>query len=157
MQVPTGLVYASLMASIAIGGCILTHLQQSGFTPETISIGIFAVAAVSMFVPVLSSSLYPTLAAFFIFEMCVGAYDGVAGIIRSKYIPDGQMGSIMNIMRIPLNILVVVGTKMEGTYSHSTCFIYCGMWHVITFAMAVMLQRRSVTAKKVEQRGKKNA
>merc|ERR1711934_1169012 len=66
-QVPTGLVYASLMASIAIGGCILTHLQQLGFSPEIISIGIFAVGAVSMFVPVLYSSLYPTLTAFFIF------------------------------------------------------------------------------------------
>jgi len=158
-SVPTGLVYASLMASIAIGGCILTYVQQRPNAPseEAISIVIYAVAAAAMAVCVLFPSLYPTMIAFFVFEMCVGANDGVAGIIRSRYIPDAQMGGIMNLMRVPLNLLVVVGTKFESWYPASTCFIYCTLFQLVTLGMAIMLNRRSATATKAEQRGKKKA
>ena len=110
-----------------------------------------------MAVCVLFPSLYPTMIAFFVFEMCVGANDGVAGIIRSRYIPDAQMGGIMNLMRVPLNLLVVVGTKFESWYPASTCFIYCTLFQLVTLGMAIMLNRRSATATKAEQRGKKKA
>jgi len=157
-QVPTGLVYASLMAAIAIGGCILSHIQKlgdAGPSDETIGVGLFAVAAVSMAVPALYPTLYPTLFAFLVFEACVGVYDGVSGLTRSKYIPDNQMGAIMNVFRVPLNILVVVGTKMESTFPHSTVFLYCAVCHVLTLLAAIWLRSLSATSVATKQRGKK--
>jgi len=138
-KVPTGLVYASLMAAIAIGGCVLGFLQQKSVSPEAISVLTFIVATVSMLVPVLAPTLAPTFAAFLVFEMCVGIIDGVGGTIRSKYIPGGQMGAILNFFRVPLNILVVVGTKMESTYPHWICFLYCAVWQGITAIAAFYL------------------
>ena len=34
----------------------------------------------------------------------------VAGTLRSKYVPDSLQGAILNIFRLPLNVVVVSGT-----------------------------------------------
>merc|ERR1712232_1363952 len=51
--------------------------------------------------------LIPLVAAFFIFEMCVGMYFPSISTLRSKYLPDSHRSVIMNLFGIPLNALVV--------------------------------------------------
>ena len=65
------------------------------------------------------------------------------------------MGAIMNIFRVPLNVLVVVGTKMESHFPHSTCFMYCAAWHAVTTVASIALVRVADKAAPVEKRGKK--
>merc|ERR1711937_958665 len=51
--------------------------------------------------------LTPLIAAFFLFEMCVGMYFPSISTLRSKYLPDSHRSVIMNLFGIPLNALVV--------------------------------------------------
>lgn len=156
-KVPTGLVYASLMAAIAIGGSILPFLEKHA-TAEVISTGCFAVAVLAMLAPVIMPNLHVTFAAFLVFEACVGVNDGTAGVVRSKYIPDTKMAAILNIFRVPLNVLVVVGTKMNDTQTHATCFLYCALCHALTTGLAAWLFSISGTAaEKPVRRGKKKS
>jgi len=48
----------------------------------------------------------PLVAAFFLFEACVGMYFPLIGSLRSKYLPDAYRGVIMNLFAIPLNLIV---------------------------------------------------
>ena len=41
------------------------------------------------------------------FEMAVGFYFPSIGTLRSKYVPDAHKGSILNVFRIPLNLIVI--------------------------------------------------
>jgi len=47
---------------------------------------------------------------FLLIEFCVGLSSPIAGMLRSKYVPDAYQGAIMNIFRLPLNAVVVSGT-----------------------------------------------
>ena len=48
------------------------------------------------------------MAAFLLFEVCCGMYFPIAGTVRGKYIPESCRAGVMNIFRIPLNIMVSV-------------------------------------------------
>ena len=54
-----------------------------------------------------STSLPVLIAAFFLFEACVGMYFPSIGTLRSKYIPDSHRSVIMNLFGVPLNLIVV--------------------------------------------------
>ena len=45
---------------------------------------------------------------FVVFECCVGLYFPTIGSIRGRYVPDNVRATIMNIFRIPLNVIVVI-------------------------------------------------
>eukprot|EP00968_Pinguiococcus_pyrenoidosus_P025366 scaffold5944_cov248-Pinguiococcus_pyrenoidosus.AAC.5 len=40
------------------------------------------------------------------------------------------MASILNLMRLPLNLFVVVGTKLSDIWSVEKVFWICAAWHV---------------------------
>jgi len=124
--VPTGCVFSSLMIAITIGGILfpilhaavkncLSSIQSSSEVTATL---IYTMASLSMAVPAfcLSSSSYggdcfqKVLISFVIVEVCVGLFNPVAGTLRSKYVPDGLQGGILNIFRLPLNTVVCAGT-----------------------------------------------
>jgi len=56
------------------------------------------------------------LGAFLVFETCVGIFQPCGGVLRAKVIPDNLQGGVMNMFRIPLNSLVVVGTLLTDYY-----------------------------------------
>lgn len=126
---PTGLVFAALTVCISLGGLLFSpSLLLSLASAEKIAVGIFLVGAASLTVPVLNSDLVSVLGSFCVFETCVGAFFPCAGLLRSKVIPDAQQGSVMNIFRVPLNILVVVGTKLTDLYPAGQVFSIVVSW-----------------------------
>ena len=56
--------------------------------------------------------------------------------MRSMYIPEAQQASIMNVYRVPLNILVVIGTKMEELAPANVVFCTIASW----FGVCCLLQ-----------------
>jgi len=124
--VPTGCVFSSLMMAITMGGILFPvlhalvgkHLSKKHNSSEMTATLIYISAGVSMAVPAfcLSSSsengscFQKVLISFVIVEMCVGLFNPVAGTLRSKYVPDGLQGAILNIFRLPLNTIVCAGT-----------------------------------------------
>lgn len=115
---PTGCVFSSLMIAITIGGVLYPPLESfygKFFGKETKSelsaSFIYFIAGCSMAIPASGdTSLNIVLFSFITVEMCVGLFMPVSGTLRSKYIPDSLHGSILNIFRLPLNIVVVLGT-----------------------------------------------
>jgi len=137
---PTGLVFSSFMTCMSLGGLLFSPSFLLGIaSAEQLAVGVFLVGAAALTVPVFSSSLIPILISFIIFETCVGIFFPCLGLLRSKVIPDSIQGSVMNIFRVPLNILVVVGTKLTDIYPTHTVFSIIITWLLLGAALQVAL------------------
>lgn len=135
---PTGLVFSSLMACISLGGLLFSSLLKVT-SVQMGMVSIFLVGGASLVIPVLSTELVPVLGAFFLFEACVGMFQPAAGFVRSKVIPDAVQGSVMNMFRVPLNLLVVIGTKMTDLYPASFCFSVIVSWLLLGGLLQLLL------------------
>ncbi|KAL3777140.1 hypothetical protein ACHAWO_000920 [Cyclotella atomus] len=123
--VPTGCVFSALMMAITIGGIAFqpvekfftTHITSKSRAPEMSAVFAYVMASISMSVPAICLCCAPAstcfekiLISFIVIEFCVGLSSPIAGTLRAKYVPDAYQGAIMNIFRLPLNIVVVTGT-----------------------------------------------
>mmetsp|Transcript_6065 Transcript_6065/g.7447 ORF Transcript_6065/g.7447 Transcript_6065/m.7447 type:complete len:343 (+) Transcript_6065:2-1030(+) len=154
---PLGLVFASFMLCITLGGMSFGPLTAL-FGLENTGVLICFMAALCMVVPVVSESFVAILASFLVLEGCVGCWFACSATHRSKYIDDKLQSSIMTIFRVPLNILVVIGTRMEQTAELSTVFKTCAVWFMISFVLQIFLASscRETGAAKKRQNKKTN-
>ena len=152
-SLPTGLVFASFMVAITIGGVVYGLLVGDDVASgrvERVALGCLACAAGCMAIPFLSADatrflprLAPALAtfdaslyAFLGLEVCVGCFGGCAATMRARYIPDDVQGAVMNLSRVPLNVLVVAGTTMADFAPQQLAFLAVSA----TFAMGALVQ-----------------
>jgi len=152
---PTGIVFSCFMICITIGG-ILFKWMLSITSVERGSVMVFLAAALAMLVPIYTTDYKAILGAFLVIEVVVGMFYACAATMRSEYIPDHLQSSIMNIFRLPLNILVVVGTKMSDQADPSMVFFTCSLW----FLGASILQytlTRVIEAEEVHEKKEKKA
>lgn len=136
---PTGCIFSAMMMSITIGGMLYPPLQRvlsryivgEQLVSEACAAGVYFLASVSMAVPAaLLSQMRPAgdhlllviIASFMVVEGCVGLFIPIAGTLRSKYVPDALQGAILNIFRLPLNVVVVGGTFATDVYEPATVF-----------------------------------
>mmetsp|Transcript_27907 Transcript_27907/g.64849 ORF Transcript_27907/g.64849 Transcript_27907/m.64849 type:complete len:454 (-) Transcript_27907:99-1460(-) len=147
---PTGLVFSILMCSISLGGLLFASLN-SAIGVEYGTLLVFLSGALALSIPVFLTTLTPVLGSFIVFETCVGAFFPCAAYLRSKVIPNDVQGTVMNIFRVPLNILVVVGTKLTDHYSASTCFSVIIVWLLmgagLQLLLAMSLRKAAVVGK----------
>jgi len=136
--VPTGSVFSSLMMAITMGGILFPILHDfitkfivsETKSSELTASFIYLLAAISMALSslcltteyFLSYKFELVLASFVVMELCVGLFNPVAGTLRSKYVPDGLQGGILNIFRLPLNAVVVAGTYATDILPSSQVF-----------------------------------
>lgn len=156
---PTGCVFSSLMIAITIGGLVSSPLSdlvsRSGWcgdsTNELSATLVYTLASLSMTVPVFCLSTVGSevkavelliLGSFLVVEFCVGLFGPVAGTLRSKYVPDNLQGAILNIFRLPLNIVVVLGTQATEIYDASVVFQMVS----VTFLCAALLQATMISS-----------
>lgn len=66
----------------------------------------------------------------------------------TRYLPGGLQSSVMNIFRLPLNVLVVVGTRVTDIAQPETVFLMIASWFVTS---AVLQLRLSAHASRDEQ------
>lgn len=149
--VPTGCVFSALMMAITIGGIVFQPLEHFFATKVTTkakaaeSSAVFAyiLASLSMAVPAICLCCWAPsvcfdriLISFVVIELCVGLSSPIAGMLRSKYVPDAYQGAIMNIFRLPLNAVVVAGTHATDVMDHYKVYgIVSGL-----FLIAAVLQ-----------------
>lgn len=156
--VPTGCVFSSLMIAITIGGLVFpplqhfvsTFLRAKDSAPEVSASLVYLLASLSMSIPVICLSRAKKsflcqdmiLSSFLVVEFCVGLFMPVAGTLRSKYVPDNLQGAILNIFRLPLNAIVVMGTYATDHYEASLCYkLVSGC-----FLLAAALQATMITS-----------
>jgi predicted MFS family arabinose efflux permease len=126
---PTGLVFSCFMCCITIGGLLFERAKNVAV--EKLAIAVFALAALSVAIPVASRDFMVVFIAFLGVELAVGMFFPCGGTLRSRYIPDELQGSAMNLCRLPLNILVVVGTKLTDLVAMPTVFAVCASWFTL--------------------------
>jgi len=135
---PTGCVFAAMMMAITIGGMIYPPIQSfvknfapKGKAPELCASLVYLAAFASMAIPayflsqgdsMVAGGFTFVIVAFMITEGCVGLFMPVAGTLRSKYVPDALQGAILNIFRLPLNVVVVSGTYATDVLETSVVF-----------------------------------
>lgn len=126
------------MMAITMGGLLFPPLQalfakigSKATAPEASAAFIYLLGSVSMAVPALClSGMFSTdgncftklIVSFLVMEFSVGLFMPVAGTLRSKYVPDSLQGAILNIFRLPLNAVVVVGTYATDHMPHSEVY-----------------------------------
>lgn len=148
-SIPTGLVFSAFMLSMTFGGMlfsILLPIFPGG--GEGLCIFLYFVSAVAMAVPMLIKfEFWNILIAFLVLEAMVGMFNSCGGTLRSRYYPEGIQSSIMSVFRLPLNLLVVMGTKLADRANDVTSLqfvfgvIVC--MHFIAMTLQVILTLRN--------------
>jgi MFS family permease len=140
---PFGLIFATYMVAIMIGSSVFKILAvRFHVVPESLGKFIFGIAAAALFVPVIASNKYLITIAFITFEAMCGMYFPCMGTLRGKYIPEASRSAIMNIFRVPLNLLVVLVLLKVSLLANSTVFLVCTIWLI----MAAVLHVKFVTS-----------
>jgi hypothetical protein len=79
----------------------------------------------------MTDQFYMILGSFLLVEACVGIFFAASGTLRSMIVPESSMAAVSNVFRVPLNILVVIGTKLDSYYAPSTVFSFVFVWFLV--------------------------
>lgn len=111
---PTGLIFSCFMISMTIGGIVFSlALSYLPVDAEFLCVLVYIISAASMLVPVFTFQFWPVFVSFIILECMLGMFNSCGAQLRSRYYPDNLQSSIMSVFRLPLNLLVVLGTKLS--------------------------------------------
>ena len=112
---------------------------------ELLSSGIYLVSGIVLLTPYLlrnSDSPYAfslSLLSFLIYEFCVGLYMPLEGVIRSIYMPNESMCSLMTMLRVIVNVAVALGVISTNYISFSTAYCSISMMMIISSVLQVSL------------------
>ena len=109
---PYGTIFSCFMVCCLLGSGTFGAIAKAGLRTELSTLGMLSLATLAMGAAAVGTSagvasLFPLVAAFFAFELCVGMYFPSIGTLRSRYVPDSHRSVIMNLFGIPLNLLVI--------------------------------------------------
>ena len=147
------------MIAITIGGALFPSLQHlvskflsSPNESEVAGALIYLIASISMIIPSICVSSLGSLCfqqiliSFVLVETCVGLFMPIAGTLRTKYVPDALHGAILNIFRLPLNVIVVIGTYATDILPASQVFMFVsGCFFTAALIQATMLKSSART------------
>lgn len=147
-----GWIFAAMMLCISLGGQVFEAMMTVTSVEKGTAM-ICIIASASMIVPIMSDSFFIVLASFLVVETCVGASFGALATVRSHLLPDQLQASIMNIFRVPLNILVVTGTTAGDHLQHHMTFALVVHWFIIAAGMQAYLSA-NISFQQSEESGK---
>lgn len=141
---PTGLVFSAFMLAMTLGGMLfglLLPVFPGG--AEGLCVFVYAVAALAMAVPIFCFDFWSVLICFLVLESMLGMFNSCGATLRSRYYPEALQSSVMSVFRLPLNLLVVVGTLLtssaNGVESLQFVFGVVVCMHVVAVLLQVSL------------------
>lgn len=143
-SIPYGIIFACFMIACSLGSTIFGLTQSHASSMPALMRNVFVAATASMSIPILSESRAIRMLAFILFEACVGMFWPAIGTLRSSHLPESHRATIINIFRIPLNIIVCLVLYFQGGMSVSAVFIICTSFHAIATVAAGKLARNYV-------------
>ncbi len=139
MSIPHGLIFAIFMVACMIGACLFKQIGSSMPAPQLLTYVVMLSAGGLLPAAMGSRSLAINLLGFCLFEGCVGCYWPLIGNIRSELIPEEARSTIMNMFRIPLNLIVVAVLYHIGDLEQQTVFQFCVLLLSVSCTLASML------------------
>ena len=120
-----GWIFASFMISVLIGSSLFQLLLNRAVRVERVALYMFCVAAASLLLPAFTASHSLRFLSFCVFEVCVGMFWPSLGFMRSRYVPEEVRATVMNIFRIPLNLIVVLVLVNIDRLEQFQVFLLC--------------------------------
>ena len=155
-SIPTGLVFSCFMLSMTIGGILFSILLQFSFSSESLCLYVYVISAMAMLVPVITFEFWPVFFSFLVLETMLGMFNSCGAQLRSKFYPDNLQSSIMSVFRVPLNLLVVFGTKLSekanDIFSLQTVFKVVALMHLFAFFMHCFIFMKYFSVEVVKDR-----
>eukprot|EP00937_MAST-01D_sp_MAST-1D-sp2_P003677 g3677.t1 len=137
---PHGIVFALLMLWKMLGSNAFALLSHAGRGTHPITVtAVFALAALSLFAPVRSGSFGAALAAFAVYEFCIGMYWPTIGVLRSRHVPQAARATINTLFRVPLNMGVMVALSHVGRQPEWLVFSGCTLVLVLAATMYMVV------------------
>jgi MFS family permease len=151
---PTGLIFSCFMLAMTFGGFVfnllLPFLDGDGSSTSAnygiyyFNILVYFISSVAMLIPVYSFNFNSMFfVSFLLLEVTVGMNNSVGATLRAQIYPENLQSSIMSIFRVPLNLLVVIGTSLANNSNSSasmqSTFMFLCACHVVSMCMQVML------------------
>ncbi|BDA45879.1 Molybdate-anion transporter [Coccomyxa sp. Obi] len=159
-HLPHGMIFSCFMVASMAGSALAGRLlapSPGNIRVERYMQTVFAVSAIALFVPVIfnrtkaaeTDSLNADapgiswegqiqLAAFCVFEFCVGLFWPSMMKMRAQHVPEEMRATIINFFRIPLNAFVCVVLYNVSSFPLSTMFGMCSAF----LAICAICQRR---------------
>ena len=125
IKLPFGVMFSSFMVCMMIGSTMFKVAVGKHVAFASIATLTFAVAAVALLIPAIVSNEAIVYIAFNLFEACCGVYFPSVGTIRSQIVPEATRSTVMNIFRIPLNLIVVVILLKVDALPSQVFFLLC--------------------------------
>jgi len=135
-----GVTFASFMVMIMIGGSLFSFLERK-WTVEQIYLGTLAISTLLFVVIAVVNIGIVLFLSFMSFEICCGIHFTCIGTLRGKYIPEESRAAVMNLFRVPLNVLVCCVLYYVEAFSNQTVFLICGVWLGISTYSQYMLSK----------------
>jgi len=142
-----GVIFASFMVCIMIGSSSYRLLERH-FSVETIYATTLFISSVLFFGISSIHQQYFTFFGFMAFEVCCGIHFVCIGTLRGRYIPEESRAGVMNLFRVPLNVLVVAVLVWIERFSNEKIMLMCASWLAIAAFCQFILAKLS--AKPVE-------
>jgi MFS transporter, MFS domain-containing protein family, molybdate-anion transporter len=143
-SLPTGLVFSAFMLSMSAGGMLFTLLNPviPGGS-KTICSAVYLLSALAMAVPISHFEFWIVFISFLLLESMLGMFNSCGATLRSIYYPEQMQSSIMSIFRLPLNLLVVIGTVLTNNSKSRSdmqqVYFYVAGMHLIAFLLQISL------------------
>mmetsp|Transcript_8633 Transcript_8633/g.20513 ORF Transcript_8633/g.20513 Transcript_8633/m.20513 type:complete len:477 (+) Transcript_8633:59-1489(+) len=147
---PHGLVFALFMlaatcgsSAATLGGRFIRPRRQLRFI-MLLCVLAFALASRSA-----CTAIGFCLAAFLTFEFCVGWYFPCIGIVKSEIVPDRIRGSMYNLFRVPLNVLVLV--LLLADFGSDSKFAVCSFLLLLAMLATFGLGRKPTSLAEIRE------
>mmetsp|Transcript_37996 Transcript_37996/g.107327 ORF Transcript_37996/g.107327 Transcript_37996/m.107327 type:complete len:462 (+) Transcript_37996:526-1911(+) len=119
-HIPHGLIFATFMVACMAGSALAGVFMAKGMLPEHYMQWGFVMASMALFVPVaihaygqagfvrggVSAEAQIQMVAFCMFEAVIGLFWPSMMKMRSQYVPNEKLSTIINCFRIPVNLFV---------------------------------------------------
>jgi len=145
-----GMVFAVFMESCLVGTTLSGTLSDHfAWKTEKIATVCCAIGGVALLCIPYTEEYELRLSLFVVFECCVGVYFPIIGSIRGRYVPDNVRATIMNIFRIPLNVIVVIVLCYIDALGLERVFQLAFMLLMIAAAASYSLNTHKAVAKEI--------
>lgn len=142
VDIPYGYIFSSFMVAIMIGSSLFKLLSRATCV-ESFMRPVLLLSSVALMLPILfPKSQIIVLLSFILFEICVGIFWPSLGTMRGKYIPEANRATIMNLFRVPLNLIVVV--VLTQNFPMPVIFQCCVVFLMVASLCQVCLHRMAI-------------
>jgi MFS family permease len=150
--IPYGIIFACFMIACSLGGTVFGY-TASLMPLQKLMRCLYIAAAFLMSAPMVTTETFPIFVAFVLFEIVVGMFWPGIGTLRSKYIPEECRATVINLFRVPLNIIVCIVLYNQGSMSVQNVFAACTIFHILATLSALGLESITKHEDKVEPHG----